>query len=202
MTTRLRLLAILATFALVIAACGGTESADDASNGDGGDTGIGTDAGGTSDDGSGDAGAQDTDGGTSDGDSSTDGTNEPPDLDPGDMPPAGEVRFEVDGQTFTIKADEMDYFICELGGDFTNVRSESETLSLTVQFDPGSERGNASLVTEDDGVQYNSFFGPETPGGVAVEDPYLVYQGRFDETQLDDLSFDEVGNGRVSVTCP
>ena len=195
MTTRLRLLAILALFTLVIAACGGTESSDDGSDDGGGDTGTASDQG----DGSEDAGSQDTDGdGSADGNSAS----EPPDLDPGDMPPAGEVRFEVDGQTFIINADEMDYFICELGGDFTNVRSESETLSLTVRFDPGSERGDASLVSEDDGVQYNSFFGPETPGGVAIEDPYLVYQGRFDETQLDDLSFDDVGNGRVSVTCP
>ena len=97
----------------------------------------------------------------------------------------------------------MDYFTCELDGPFVTVRSESGAQSLTVQFDADSGRGNANLQPEGLTLVYNSFFGPETAGGIAIEAPHLLYEGRFDATNPDDpADFSDVGIGRVSVTCP
>ncbi len=193
----LRLLAVLLAVALLAAACGGDDNSDDASGGsddpteqDGGSDGD------TAGDGS---GGDDSNAG--DDDSSGDQSGAP-DIDPGDMPAPGEAVFEVDGQTFTINADDMDYFICEIG-DFVNVRSESGNLSVTVQYDAELGRGNVTFIVEDSNVRYDSFYGPGEAGGVSVEDPYVVYEGGFDATDLDDLSdLSDVGTGRVSVTCP
>lgn len=201
MNGRSRLLAFLAILAVLAASCGGGDTSSDDGTGDS-DNPAGQDRS----PGSGD-GAQDSDGDSSE----TDGSNSsggdvgsgPPELDPGSMPPAGEVVFEVDGQTFTIVADQMDYFICDIGDEFVNVRSESATQDLTVQFDPASGRGNATVTPDGSDVAYNSFFGPETTGGVAVEAPHLLYEAPFDASQLDNLSdISQVGVGRISVTCP
>lgn len=197
MTTPGKLLALFAVMAMVLASCGGSGTSDDGADG----TDIITDDGGPSvSDGANDgSGSGDADGDTGTGT----GSSEPPDLDPGSMPPAGEVSFQVDGRIFTIRAEEMDYFICELNDDFTNVRSESETLSLAVQYDPTIARGNASLISEDDGIGYNSFLSEDTYGGIAIETPHLVFEANFDVTQLDNIAdVTQVGPGRVEVTCP
>ena len=211
MTRRFRLLAVVAALALLVAACGGDTNGSD----DGGDGDAGSDSGTSQDGGSQDTGGtadgtggQDPDDdASSDGDSGDDGTSTgsggPPDLDPGDMPPAGTVVFEIDGQTFTISADDMDYFICDIADDFVNVRSESGTQDVTVQFDPVNGLGNAGLTVEGSDVVYNSFFGPATSGGATAEAPYVVYEGEFDTTTAEDpLGATPVGIGRVLVTCP
>ncbi len=119
------------------------------------------------------------------------------------MPPAGEVVFDVDGQTFTFVADEMDYFICDISDEFVNVRSESETASIAVGFDSGLGRGNATMIAEGSEVRYDSFFSAETTGGLAAEAPHVLFEGNFDASQLDNLSdITQVGVGQVAVTCP
>lgn len=202
MHQRIRLLAVLTVLAMLTAACGGDSNPDDES---GDPTGSTQQDGGSNnhDDG---AGGADSSGGSDDGSDDPSGSDDAggaPTIDAGSMPAPGEVVFEVDGQTFTFKAEEMDYFICEIGADFVNVRSESATQDLAVQFDPAAGLGNANVTPEGSDVRYDSFVGPATTGGVAAEDPYVLYEGRFDATQLDDISnLSDVGTGRVSVTCP
>lgn len=202
MHQRMRLIAVLTVLAMLTAACGGDSNSDDESADP---TGSTQPDGGSNnpDDG---AGGDDSNGGSDDGSDDPSGSDDvggAPEIDPGNMPAPGEVVFEIGGQTFTFKADEMDYFICEIGDDFVNVRSESGTQDLTVQFDPTAGLGNATMTPEGSDVRYDSFFGPATTGGAAAEDSYVVYEGRFDATQLDDIGdFSDVGTGRVSVTCP
>lgn len=195
---RLKLLAVLTVLTLLTTACGGDTKPDDQVGDSPGSTQQ-DDASNNSDDGVGGNGSS---GGSDDPSGSDDGGGAP-EIDPGRMPAHGEVVFEIDGQTFTFKADEMDYFICEIGDDFVNVRSESATQDLTVQFDPTAGLGNATMTPEGSEVRYDSRFGPSTTGGAGAEDPYVLYEGRFDATQLDNISdFSDVGTGRVSVTCP
>lgn len=196
MTGVARWLAVASVLALVVAACGDNDGGGDDVPGGAGDV-IEQENGSSGSDGSQDA---DDEPGSED---ERVGGGGGPDLDPSSMPLAGEVVFEVDGQTFTIVSTEMDYFICELGDAFVNVRSESATQSLTVQLDTESGRGNANLTAEGSDARYDSFFGPETAGGATVEDPHLLYEGLFDASQIDDISdVSQVGQGRVSVTCP
>lgn len=192
-----RLLTILSMTVLIAAACGGTDIANDLPE----DTDIPSveGDGSTNSEEGGDQGAdaeqQNTDGGSLD--------SGPPVLDPNDMPPPGEALFEVDGQVFTIAADTMDYFLCDSNEEFPNVQSESETQDLSVQFDAQSGRGNAGVEAEGTGLRYSSFVGPETPGGVSVDGPHILYEARFDATALEDINDTaDVGLGRISVTCP
>lgn len=200
MTGRLRFVAIVIVVLTAAVACGGDDSSNDPSADPGDQVGQ-------------DDGSNDSDGGTnpddgSDDQGSNDGASDPgvggaPNLDPGSMPPAGQAVFEVDGRTFTIAADTMDYFLCDPSAEFTNVQSESDTQDLSVQADAQSGRGGANVTVEGSDVSYQSFFGPETSGGVAVDGPHIVYEGRFDATNVDDpADFTDVGVGRVSVTCP
>lgn len=188
---------------LIVTACGGDDTSSDQTvepesqtdQEDGSDDGNAGDSGDT-DDGT---GQQDSDDGTSD----NGGGGEPPDLDPSNMPGAGEVVFAVDGETFTITADAMDYFTCDPSEEFVNVQSESEAQSLSIQFDPGLGRGNATVRIEGSDFRYDSSFGPETPGGLAVDSPHILYEGRFDASNLNDLAdITDVGTGQISVTCP
>lgn len=196
----MRLIAVLVVFGLVAGACGGDDSSaptadagnpasqDDGSN----DSNSGTNG---SDDGSGDQ--------VSDDGSSDDMNDGPPDLDPNAMPAAGEAVIEIDGQTFAIVADTMDYFLCDPSSEFTNVQSESPTQDLSVQADAQSGRGNANVTVEGSDVNYSSFFGPETAGGVAVDGQHILYEGRFDAVNPDNpAESSDVGTGRVAVTCP
>ncbi len=199
MTGRRTWLAVLAILAVLTAACGDSDVAADDQPGSAADVIDRRDGSEDAD------GSQDTSGGADaeDGNAASGDGGSAPDLDPDTMPPAGEIVFEVDGEAFSIRADAMDYFICELDEAFVNVRSESATQSVTVQVDTQSGRGNANLTAEGSDVRYDSFFGPETVGGAAVEAPHLLYEGRFDASPLGDPGdFSDVGLGRVSVTCP
>lgn len=199
MTSRLRILFLTVVLALTAAACGGDQASSTTAPGSGNQAGQ-DDGSGTSDGGSGDDGSVAP--GSNDGSSGSNGGG-PPTLDPGAMPPAGEVVIEIDGQSFTIDSATMDYFVCDPSPEFTNVQSESPTQDLGVQADAQSGRGGANVTVEGADVVYNSFFGPETSGGVAVEGHHIVYEGRFDATNPDDPSdFTDVGTGRISVTCP
>lgn len=197
---RIRLIAMLMVFGLVAGACGGDDTSNspsDAGNQASQDDGSNDSDNGTngSDDGSGGEGSDD---GTSD-----DMNDGPPDLDPSAMPAAGEAVIEVDGQTFTIVADTMDYFLCDPSPEFTNVQSESPTQDLSVQADAQSGRGNARAIVEGSDVEYSSFFGPETSGGVSVDGQHILYEGRFSAVNPDNpAEFSDVGTGRVAVTCP
>jgi len=207
MTARLRIFAVLSTLVLLIAACGGTDDAGGDTNGNGGDSGAITDQDGPSGDGSAaSGGSDDTDdpasGDTDRGDTGATNNSGPPDLDAGNMPPAGEVTLDVDGQVFTVRADDMDYFICELTGDFINVRSEGPTQDITIQYDPNFTTGNVTWILGD-GTRYDSFFNEGTGGGAAVEAPHLVYEAQFNTSTAEDpFAANDVGVGRVEVTCP
>ncbi len=195
MNKRLMVLLLLSVV-LVVAACAGDNGSSD-------QTVAPEDPAGQSDDpGGSDQGAGDVDGGDSAEGSGSDGGA--PELDPSDMPPPGAVVLEVEGQTFTISADEMDYFVCDIGDDFVSVRSESGSQDLAVQVERSAEgRGNATISPAGSDVVYNSFYGPETTGGATVAAPHVVYEGPFDATNVDDINdISDVGTGRVSVTCP
>ena len=201
MANRWRFFVLMMVLILTAAACGGdsesSTTASESTNQAGQDDGSNDSDGGTTD---GDDGADDP--GSDDGSSGTNGDGGP-DLDPSAMPPVGEVVIAIDGQTFTIEAATMDYFTCDPSPEFTNVQSESATQDLGIQADAQSERGGANVTVEGSDVVYNSFFGPETSGGVAVDGQHIVYEGRFDATNPDDpASFTDVGTGRISVTCP
>lgn len=201
MTRRLKWLAVLMVMAMVAAACGGDGSSEDDSPDS--DTPTGQDDGSNSDGGSGDPGSGDADQDPGDSNPDASGGDGPPEIDPGAMPPAGQVIFEVDGQTFTINSADMDYFLCEPDPEFTNVQSESETQDLSVQFDAQAERGGVRVIVAGSDLVYGSFFGPETAGGISVEAPYIVYEGIFDVYHPDDpIDVTVLGMGRVSVTCP
>ncbi|NND01867.1 MAG: hypothetical protein HKN91_03695 [Acidimicrobiia bacterium] len=201
MTIRLRWLAMLMATMLLAASCGGDDSAEPSS--DPSDTTEQTSEPGGSDDGSGDNQGDDGSNNGS-GDGSGDGSDgdDAPEINPGEMPSAGEITFAVDGQTFRVTAAEVDFYTCDIDETFVNVRAESESQNWTIQIDPGSGRANASLELREQSVSYGSFTGPEAAGGTDTDAPYVLYVGRFDRTNLDDLSdFSDVGTGRVSVTC-
>ena len=160
MSGRLRLVALVMVVFLTALACGGEDSANDTSPDPADQTGQ-------------DDGSSDSDGGTTDGDDGSDGPGcsdgssgtdggGAPDLDPSDMPSVGEAVIEVDGETFTIEAATMDYFLCDPSPEFTNVQSESADQDLSVQADAQSGRGSANVTVEGSEVRYNSFFVPET----------------------------------------
>ena len=196
MNKRLMMLVLLAV-GLVVAGCAGDNGSSDQTVATGDPAGQSEDSGGS------DQSAGEVDGGDSDAEGSgSDGGA--PELDPSDMPPPGAVVLEVEGQTFTISADEMDYFVCDIGDDFVSVRSESGSQDLAVQVDRSAAgRGNATVSPAGSDVVYNSFYGPETTGGATVAAPHVVYEGPFDATNVDDINdISDVGTGRVSVTCP
>lgn len=188
MTWHSRWLAALLVMAMLAAACGGDGGTDAGADGAEATT-VQDDSSPDPDDGSPPAA----------GDSAGFGE---PDLDPSSMPPAGEAVLEIDGQTFTIRAAEMDQFTCADDGGFLNIRATSATRDLTVQFTSDVGRGNVTLTDADLDVRYDSFFSAETGGGITVEMPYVVYEARFDATNNEDFSITDVGPGRVLVTCP
>lgn len=193
MTGRMRGVVLLAVLSLLVPACGGDDS------GSGADTVADRTV-----DQSDDSSASDSDGSASEPDGGDDQPSSgAPDLDPGAMPAPGQVVLEVDGRTVTFDGADMESFICDVEETFVNVRATSPTESVTVQYDPPSGRGNVTLIKEESGDRYDSFVAPEGPGGVAFEAPHVLYESRFDLSNVDDLSdITDIGIGRVSVTCP
>lgn len=194
---RRRMLVLVGALVLVASACGGDDTTDPTV-----DTQASQDGGsGTSDGGSGTGdGSTGSDGGSDGGGGERSGA---PEIDPDDMPAPGEIVLEVDGQTFTVTADDVDFYTCDIDEGFINVRAESASQNWTVQIDTVSGRANASLQLNDPGIVYTSFTGPEVPGGASVEAPYVLYEAPFTSYPTDDLAdVTELGTGRASVTCP
>lgn len=55
-----------------------------------------------------------------------------------------------------------------------------------------------TVVLEESDSRYSS-----SDDATAIEAPYVLYEGRFDQTPKDDpASFTDVGTGTVAVTCP
>ena len=89
--------------------------------------------------------------------------------------------------------------------NFPNKALLATATSRQIDFglDPAAGLGNANLTPEGSEVRYDSSFNPSTTGGAATDAPYVLYEGRFDASNLDNLSdISDVGTGRVSVTCP
>ena len=132
---------------------------------------------------------------------------EPPTIDPGSMPPPGEARLEVDGQTFVFRQSEMleGPFACDIfeSGITVNFQSDGHDLLLQGAATPeGKIIASATVVPQESGNRYASS-GAGDQGAVATDGSYVLYEGRFDRTPKDDLaSFTDVGIGTISVTCP
>ena len=133
---------------------------------------------------------------------------EAPELDPSTMPPPGEARVEVDGQTFVFLESEMidGVFACEVRDDGITINFQSDRHDMLLQGAAqadGTILASTTVVPEESDFRYASTNGGGNGGGVAVQGQQVLYAGRFDATPKDDLaSFADVGQGTVAVTCP
>ncbi len=124
-----------------------------------------------------------------------------------EMPPAGEARFEVDGETFVFKQSEMleGPFTCEIRDNGVSVNFQSDRHDLLLQgavIREGKLIVSSTVAPENSDFKYSS----SSAGGLgaaATEGSFLLYQGYFAASPKDDPGrFSEVGMGTVAVTCP
>ena len=121
----------------------------------------------------------------------------------GEVPPPGEARLEVGDDVFVFLESEAvsaRIFHCEITEEFVTINFQSDENDMTVQ---GSARTgewilNVAARPRDGGGSYGSI-----GGDFVTEGSSLVYVGEFtfspDEDRAD---FEELGEGRVAVTCP
>ena len=195
-----RTLTLLLAFALVLAACGGDGGSSDESGNGNNDQSQGSDDNGNGgDDGNGDNGNA--------GEVPSD-SFDVPDLDPSDMPPAGQARVEVDGKTFTFEATDLEsrLFTCEIRVDGISVNFQLEGHDLFLQGatqSDGSILASVTMTPDSEDNTYNSTNAGGRGGGVAVDGSHILFVGQFDSTPAGDpAGLVDVGQGSVAVTCP
>lgn len=178
-----RLLPIILLIALISAACGGDGSSGGEGDGDQGQ----------------DAGSSDIGGSGSD--------FETPDIDPSSMPPPGEARVEVDGETFVFRQADMleGPFTCEIRDNGVTINFQSDGHDMLLQGAVTAEGDLIATTTVSPEESANKYTAQNAggAGAVAAESPHLVFVGDFSSYPKDDpADFNDVGTGTISVTCP
>lgn len=134
------------------------------------------------------------------------GGGDVPDLDPAVMPPPGEARVEVAGETFVFKQSDMleGVFACEISdnGISINFQSDRHDMSLQGAAPPdGAILASTTVSPEESDLIYSSSNGGGN-GGVAVDGSHVLYSGQFTQTvALDRADSSDAGVGTVAVTC-
>lgn len=138
---------------------------------------------------------------------SSDGEFDAPDIDPSSMPPPGEARVEVDGETFVFRQADMleGPFTCEIrdNGVTINFQSDRHDLLLQGAVTPDGELIATTTVSPEESDNKYTAQNAGGVGAVAAEAPHLVFVGSFSSYPKDDpASFNDVGTGTIWVTCP
>lgn len=181
----LRLMPIILLSALMAAACAGGNSSSDAP-----------------------AGGEDPGQEAGSGENQTSGDGfVAPDIDPSSMPPPGEARVEVDGETFVFRQADMleGPFTCEIrdNGVTINFQSDRHDMLLQGAVTPSGDLIISTTVSPEASDNKYAAQSAGGAGAVAAEAPHLVFVARFDSYPKDDpASFNDVGTGTISVTCP
>lgn len=179
-----RLILIILLTALIGAACGGAGSSENPSGGE--DQGQ-------------DSGSSDNGGSGNEFDT--------PDIDPSSMPPPGEARVEVDGETFVFRQADMleGPFTCEIRDNGVTINFQSDGHDMLLQGAVTPE-GDLIATTTVSPEESDSKFTAQNAGGagaIAAEAPHLVFVGSFSSYPKDNpADFNDVGTGTISVTCP
>lgn len=129
------------------------------------------------------------------------------DLDPGILPPAGQATLEVDGESFVFLRSETlseRLFACEVTPELIRVNFQSDGHDLLVQarVTSGEWEGNLTARPRDVDGGYGSSASSDG-GRFAVEGKSFAYAGNFRfSPAANPAAFEDVGEGRVAVTCP
>lgn len=170
--------------ALLIVACGGGDSSGDPGGEGGQDQGQ--------EDGSASGGIEDF---------------EEPAIDPSSMPPPGEARVEVDGQTFVFKQSEMleGPFACDIRDNGVTINFQSDRHDLLFQG-AVAESGRLVISTTVSPEESDNKYGGQSSSGsgaAVAESPYVLFVGNFlSSPKNDPASISDAGVGTIAITCP
>ena len=180
----LRLLVFALLAVLLMSACGGAGSSNEADGGE-------------------ESQSQDSE----PSEAGSDGDFDTPDIDPSSMPPPGEARVEVDGETFVFRQADMleGPFTCEIrdNGVTINFQSDRHDLLLQGAVTPDGELIATTTVSPEESDNKYTAQNAGGAGAVAAEAPHLVFVADFSSYPKDDpASFNDAGTGTIRVTCP
>ncbi len=123
------------------------------------------------------------------------------------MPPPGEARVEVDGETFVFKQTDMleGPFTCEVREDGVTINFQSDRHDLLLQG-AVTPSGGLIITTTVSPEESDNKYTAQSAGGVgaaAAQTPHVVFVGRFDSYPKDDpASLSDAGTGTIAITCP
>lgn len=113
-----------------------------------------------------------------------------------DAPPAGEIRAEIEGQTYTGALAN-----CQITGSVFLIGGQVDVDGASYDIGGNGSStgtrwvGQAGLTPRSNGPSWNS-----SGGAVTVDGSTVLYIGQF--TKNDAGSSSEVGEGRLIATCP
>lgn len=124
----------------------------------------------------------------------------------GTVPPPGEATVEIDGKTFTFLASDTlseRLLACDITSEAVTINFQTDGHDILVQARQVDSKwlGNITVAPmEVEGSYGSSLTGDED---IAVDGQSAVYTGNFTFTpQENPGDFQDVGEGRVAVTCP